>query len=80
MTASAKANRFASSEAEGLAFLIDNFEIAFDAYRTVIGNSDFSASQVSLRGPEKLSRLLSLFKIASRGVKHKFLEAQVVAW
>jgi hypothetical protein len=54
MTASAKANRFASSEAELLAFLIDNFEIAFDAYRTVIGNSDFSASQVSLRGPEKL--------------------------
>jgi len=54
MTASAKANRFASSEAEWLAFLIDNFEIAFDAYGTVIGNSDFSASQVSLRGPEKL--------------------------
>jgi len=57
MTASAKANRFASSETEWLAFLIDNFEIAFDAYGTVIGNSDFSASQGSLRTRNTLTTM-----------------------
>jgi hypothetical protein len=45
MAAAAKANRFASRKTEGLAFLVDNFEIAFDTYGTVVGNSDFSSSQ-----------------------------------
>jgi hypothetical protein len=45
MAAAAKANSFTSRKTEGLAFLVDNFEIAFDTYGTVVGNSNFSNSQ-----------------------------------
>jgi hypothetical protein len=45
MAAAAKANSFASCKTEGLAFLVDNFEIAFDTYGTVVGDSNFSSSQ-----------------------------------
>jgi hypothetical protein len=53
MAAPAKPDGFASGEAEWLAVLIDNFKIAFNAYWAAIGNSDFGASQGSLRGTRK---------------------------
>src|SRR6266849_3934067 len=44
-----KRDRFAPSQAESLAFLIDNFEIAFDANRSVAENGHFGCGQESLQ-------------------------------
>jgi hypothetical protein len=62
MTAAAKANCRAASEAEGLAFLIDNFEIPFDTQRAVVEDSDFRSGQEDLRQicAEKISRTTDL--------------------
>jgi hypothetical protein len=45
----AEGDRRATAQSELLAILIDNREIAFDAQRAVIENSDFCASQGFLR-------------------------------
>src|SRR6266849_9275413 len=49
VAAATKRDRFAPSQAESLAFLIDNFEIAFDANRSVAENGHFGCGQESLQ-------------------------------
>jgi hypothetical protein len=49
MTATAEANDRATAESERLPFLIDNFEVAFDAQRTIVEDCNFRSGQESLR-------------------------------
>jgi hypothetical protein len=43
MPAAAEANRGSAAEAEGLAILVENLEIAFDADRPVVSDRDLGS-------------------------------------
>jgi hypothetical protein len=49
MAAAAQANDCPATKSEGLALLINNFEVALDAYRAVIHDRDFRRRQEILR-------------------------------
>ena len=65
MTAAAQADRCPASQAEYFSLLIDDFKVAFNAYRTVVANGDLRAGHPSFLPPVKVKGIPGIFRAIS---------------